>query len=107
MRPAVATLIRSRIATIGVTLTTAAALLFLVLVTLDFLGFIENPYAGIVVFIMVPAIFVAGLLLIPIGLWLDRRRRMKAGAEEPLPATFSLADPNLRRAVFFVAIAVT
>ena len=105
MRPAVATLIRSRIATVGVTLTTAAALLFLVLITLDFLGFIENPYAGIVVFIMVPAIFVAGLLLIPIGLWLDRRRRLKAGAEEPFPSTFSLADPNLRRAVFFVAIA--
>jgi hypothetical protein len=100
VRPAVAAVLRSRLATIGVTLTTAGALLFLILVALDVFGVIENPYAGIVIFLMVPAIFVVGLLQIPLGLWLTRRR-----APEPLPVSFSLADPNLRRAVLFVAIA--
>jgi hypothetical protein len=105
MRPAVAAIVRSRIATVGVTLTTAGALLFLVLVALDLFGYIENPYAGIVLFVMLPAIFVLGLLLIPFGLWFDRRRRIRAGADEPLPTTFSLADPDLRRAVSFVVAA--
>ena len=101
MRPAVAAVLRSRIATVGATLTTAGALLFLVLVALDLFGYIENPYAGIVIFILVPAIFVLGLLLIPLGLWLDRRRERIA----PLPTVFSLADPNVRRAMSFVLVA--
>ena len=102
MRPVVASVFRSRIAATGMTLTTAGAVLFLVLLALDFLGYLENPYAGIVVFIMIPAIFVLGLLLIPLGLWLERRSR--AGAA-PLPVAFSLADPNIRRTVLFVAVA--
>ena len=101
MRPAVAAVLRSRIATVGATLTTAGALLFLVLVALDLFGYIENPYAGIVIFILLPAIFVLGLLLIPLGLWLDRRRGLIA----PLPTVFSLADPNVRRAMSFVVVA--
>jgi hypothetical protein len=101
MRPAVAAVLRSRIATVGVTLTTAGALLFVVLVALNLFGYLENPYAGIVIFILVPAIFVLGLLLIPLGLWLDRRR----GRIEATPASFSLADPNVRRALLFVAAA--
>jgi len=100
MRPAVAAILHSRIATLGVTVTTAGALLFLVLVALDLFGHLENPYAGIVVFMLVPAIFVAGLLLIPIGLWWDRRQ----GKIAP-PSSFSLADPNVRRTVLFVAVA--
>jgi hypothetical protein len=101
MRPFVASVLRSRIAAVGVTLTSAGAVLFLLLVALDLFGIIENPYAGIVIFIFVPAVFVLGLLLIPFGVWLDRRR----GRIEPPPATFSLADPNVRRAVIFVAVA--
>ena len=101
MRRAVAAVLRSRIATVGATLTTAGALLFLVLVALDLFGYIENPYAGIVIFILLPAIFVLGLLLIPLGIWLDRRR----GRIAPLPSEFSLADPNVRRALSFVVVA--
>ena len=105
MRPVVASVLRSRIAAVGVTLTTAGALLFLVLVALTSFGYLENPYAGIVVFIMVPAIFVLGLLLVPAGLWLDRRRRLRAGIAEPLPTSFSLADPDVRRTVIFLVAA--
>src|SRR5262245_65653470 len=33
-----------------------------------------NPYAGLVVFVAIPAIFVLGLLLVPIGVRLERQR---------------------------------
>jgi formate-dependent nitrite reductase cytochrome c552 subunit len=33
-----------------------------------------NPYIGIVVFVVVPILFVAGLLLVPLGIYLARRR---------------------------------
>ncbi len=32
----------------------------------------DNPYLGIIFFLLLPALFVAGLLLIPIGLFLRR-----------------------------------
>jgi hypothetical protein len=85
-------------------LTTASALLFIFLVIADLLGFLQNPYAGLVVFIMVPALFVLGLLLIPVGLWLDRRRGGAAAASPAWPR-IDLNDSGIRRAVFFVLLA--
>jgi hypothetical protein len=102
MRPVLAAALRSRLAAAGIALTTASALLFLALIAFELLGYLQNPYAGIVVFIMVPALFAIGLLLIPLGLWLDRRRRAAAPAAWP---TLNLADANIRRAVTFVAVA--
>jgi hypothetical protein len=102
MRPVLAAALRSRLAAAGIALTTASALLFLALVAFELLGYLQNPYAGILVFIMVPALFVLGLLLIPVGLWLDRRHRTTAPAAWP---TLNLADANLRRAVIFVVVA--
>jgi hypothetical protein len=55
---------------IGVIFTTASALVFLALAFQRF----ENPYFGIVVFLIVPAFFVLGLLLMPAGLMLASRR---------------------------------
>jgi hypothetical protein len=49
---------------IGVVLTTASALVFVGLLFL----ISENPYFGIVVFLILPALFVLGLLLIPLGI---------------------------------------
>jgi hypothetical protein len=102
MRPVLAAALRSRLAAAGIALTTASALLFLALVALDLFGYLQNPYAGIVVFILVPTLFVLGLLLIPVGLWLDRRRRTTAPAAWP---TLNFADTNVRRAVTFVVVA--
>ena len=79
MRPLVAAALRSRLSALGIALTTASAFLFLALLGLELLGYLQNPYAGIVVFIMVPALFVFGLLLIPIGLWLELRRGTRPG----------------------------
>jgi hypothetical protein len=65
---------------------TAMAVLFLVLVLLESFGYLANPYLGLLVFVLVPVLFVAGLALVPIGVWLASRRRQRglAPAEWPV-----------------------
>ncbi len=52
-----------------------------------FFEFATNPYLGIVQFLVLPAVFVSGLILIPIGMFLTRRRvvRQRSGDEYPWP----------------------
>ena len=38
----------------------------------ELVGLFNNPYAGLVVFVAVPALLVLGLLLIPFGMWLEQ-----------------------------------
>src|SRR4029453_14649231 len=42
-----------------------------------FAGLLLNPYAGLVVFVAIPAVFVGGLLLIPLGIRLQRRKLLR------------------------------
>src|SRR6187551_1647577 len=65
---------RNPVSLVGVLLTTLGAILFLIFFIADAFGLHSNPYMGIVFFIILPAIFVFGLILIPIGGWLHRRR---------------------------------
>jgi hypothetical protein len=104
MRRVLAAALRNWISAIGVALTTASALLFLFLIALQLLGFLQNPYVGIIVFVIVPALFVVGLLFIPVGLWLERRRRRGNAPAPPWPK-LDLRDPATRRMLGFVAVA--
>jgi hypothetical protein len=101
MRPSFVAALRNPIAALGVALTTAAGLLFVFLVGLELFGFLENPYAGIVVYVIVPAIFIVGLLLIPIGVSSERRRAAR-GLPVPTWPRLDLNDPGIRRTVLFV-----
>jgi nitrate/TMAO reductase-like tetraheme cytochrome c subunit len=65
--------LRHPVALAGVVITTVSAVAFLTMATADLLGMFTNPYAGLVIFIAVPALFVFGLLLMPLGIWLQRR----------------------------------
>jgi nitrate/TMAO reductase-like tetraheme cytochrome c subunit len=65
----------------------------------------ENPYLGIIFFLLLPALFVAGLLLIPVGVWARRRKLRKAGQ---VPAEFpkiDLNDRNFRHGLDIVLVA--
>ncbi len=53
----------------------------------------DNPYLGIIFFLLLPALFMAGLLLIPIGVYLRRSKLQKAGQ---IPAEFPKIDLNDR-----------
>jgi hypothetical protein len=64
-----------------------------------------HPYIGILVFLTLPAVFVLGLLLIPLGTWLKWRSLIGSGR---LPAVFPAVDlrlPVVRRTLEWVALA--
>jgi nitrate/TMAO reductase-like tetraheme cytochrome c subunit len=65
--------LRHPVAIAGVVITTVAAVAFLTLLGGELFGLFNNPYAGLVIFIAMPALFVLGLLLIPLGVALHRR----------------------------------
>jgi hypothetical protein len=72
------TTLRNTVSIVGSLITTFSAVLFLVVFLADLLGLHTNPYIGIVFFLILPGFFLFGLVLIPIGAWLDPRRRGKA-----------------------------
>ena len=43
----------------------------------------DNPYLGIIFFLLLPGLFIAGLLLIPVGVFLRRRKLQKADRFRP------------------------
>jgi len=53
----------------------------------------DNPYLGIIFLLLLPGLFVAGLLLIPVGIYIRRRRLQKTGQ---IPAVFPKVDFNDR-----------
>ena len=63
-----------------------------------------HPYAGILLFIILPALFVAGLVLIPLGILRIRRQRRLAGeAPQPLQAV-DFKQPAVRRLLTLIGI---
>ena len=64
-----------------------------------------HPYIGLLVFLALPALFVFGLLLIPLGIWI-RRLRLTGSGE--LPKVFPAVDlhlPAVRRTLEWVLVA--
>ena len=59
---------------VGVVLTTSSGLTMVLAYLFQLFGIVYNPYAGIMVFLLLPGVFVIGLLLIPLGIYRDFRR---------------------------------
>jgi len=71
----------------GVALVTTAGFSWLFVLPIELQGHTSNPYIGIFVFIFIPVLFILGLVLIPIGIYLGRRRlqQVKQGLLEQGP----------------------
>jgi len=82
----------------GTALVTTAGFSWLFVLPLQLRGHASNPYVGIVVFLILPVIFFAGLLLIPIGIYFGKHRLSKGGD--------SILDRKaaLRRMVWFLIL---
>ncbi len=90
----------------GVALTTSSAF---VLIWFWFMELTSprpiHPYAGILLFLILPAIFLVGLTLIPIGILRLRRKRRLSG-EEPVPLEkVDFKQPGVRRLMSVVGLA--
>jgi hypothetical protein len=90
----------------GVFVTTASAVLFITFFLADLFGLhADNPYLGIVFFLILPGFFLLGLTLIPVGIVLARRR-IRAGLPPSHLAwpTLDLNNPVMRRRLMIVAM---
>lgn len=73
-QPAWFVLTRHWLSLLGVALVTTAGISWLFVLPLQIRGHVDNPYIGIIVFLILPIIFFAGLALIPIGIYLSKKR---------------------------------
>jgi hypothetical protein len=99
-------LARNPLSFAGAALTTISALAFLVFYVSHALGWWVSPYAGLVGFVAIPPFFLLGLLLIPLGMWREGRRRRSGAPAWRWPAV-DLSRPRTRQiaiAVFFLTI---
>ncbi len=88
----------------GAALTTASALTMVGFWALEVLQLRPvQPYAGIILFVGLPALFVAGLALMPAGVVWQRRRLRKAGALPEAYPQIDLGQPALRRGLALLA----
>ncbi len=90
---------RNPISLLGVALTTATAVLFLSLLGLELVsGHEGNPYLGILNYVLLPSVFFFSLLLIPIGVAWERRRRRRGVTGDLFPI-MDLNNATTRRVV--------
>ena len=65
----------------------------------------NNPYVGIVIDLFLPGLFVLGLILIPIGIWLRRKNLQALGQLPSIYPEIDLKDPVFRRGIEIVLAA--
>jgi len=86
------------ISLVGTALAIVGLVLIVSLFVMEQLGFEGGPYLGILTYLILPMILVAGLILIPVGAVLYRRRlrRTPGGESMPLLPIFDLNKPKTR-----------
>jgi hypothetical protein len=90
----------------GAVLTTSGAATLIAFWFYDFfLPGPPHPYIGILLFLILPGVFVTGLVLIPIGIWLRRRKLRATGKLREIYPAIDLREPMVRRGFMLVAAA--
>src|SRR3982751_4174923 len=69
----------------GALIVTAAVVSILLLFLIELTQTSDNPYLGIVTYIILPAFLALGLLVVLAGMLLERRRRRRSPASEIAP----------------------
>jgi NapC/NirT cytochrome c family protein len=96
-------LIRNGVSLAGLIIVTVTALLFLIVFFADLFGMHANPYGGIIFFLIIPGLFILGLLMVPLGMWRERRRISHGLPPRGWPR-LDLNDRHQRRVVFVVTV---
>src|ERR1700739_3570923 len=91
---------------IGVVLTTSSAITLIGFWMYDFmLPGPPHPYVGILLFLILPGVFLLGLILIPFGIILRRRKLRSAGELPSVYPAIDLKTPLVRNGLLFVGAA--
>jgi len=99
-RPVFVALTSHWLALVGTALILTALISWLFVLPLQIRGRADNPYIGIVVFMAIPVVFFAGLALVPLGVFLGKRRiRTRLESE--------VVDPRVALRQFIVFLCVT
>ena len=65
----------------------------------------SNPYLGIIFFLILPALFILGLILIPIGVFIRRTKLLRAGEIPAIYPHIDFNDPMFRHGIDIVLMA--
>ena len=88
----------------GVVLVTTTTVFWLFLLPTTLRGQTENPYFGILAFLVIPGPFFVGLFLIPLGIWRKRRREGRTGIPPIDAHGVRWSNPEVRRLAYFVGV---
>jgi len=99
-RPIIVALTSHWLALVGVAFILTALLSWVFVLPMQMRGRADNPYIGIVAFMVIPAVFFAGLALVPLGVVLGKRRIRKRLETEAV-------DPRLAARQFVIFLCVT
>jgi hypothetical protein len=92
----------SKLSILGASLVTVAGVLIITALLLD-IGLAASSYRGLIAYGLMPAVFVIGLLLIPLGIFLAHRKARKSG--QPVqPLLIDLGRPDHRRRLVFIFV---
>ncbi len=84
----------------GIVIATVSGLSIIAFLLMELAGNVHNTYVGLFAFVFLPTIFMLGLVLIPIGMWLRRRRLLREGvsaADRGRYPRLDFNDSRLRR----------
>jgi nitrate/TMAO reductase-like tetraheme cytochrome c subunit len=99
-------LTRHPVSMLGAALAVVSGILIVALTVMMALDFGGGPYTGILAYMIMPGFFVAGLVLMPLGAWLQRRREARAaagGKAVPRLPVFDLNDGETRTRLLIFA----
>jgi hypothetical protein len=100
-------LFRNYISFVGAAIVIASLASVLLLFFIEITSTSENPYIGILTYIIFPSVLIFGLLVVALGLILERRRRRRVAPEAVMRyPKLDLNDPHARR-TFLTFLVVT
>src|SRR5579871_6211684 len=88
----------------GVVVVTTATVFWLFLLPTTLRGGVHNPYNGILAFLLLPALFFLGLVLIPLGIYLRNKREHRHGIYPDSFPALTFKNVEFRRLITFLGV---
>ncbi len=89
---------------IGTAIALVSFSLIAFLFILDFFAVHSKPYMGIIAFAILPVFFMGGLIIVAIGMYLEKKRRAKAGVEKEEYPNIDFNNPSHRKKFGFLSV---